>query len=110
MAERTVPEVALDRSSPVPLYFQVAVRMQQLIEEGVLPVGSRLENEVELAERLGVSRPTMRRAIAYLVERGIDANFGEYLMKLAADKEQRECVLEIRLLVCDVSSPNATSC
>ena len=47
---------------------------------------------------------------AYLVERGIDADFGEYLMKLAADKEQRECVLEIRLLVCDVSSPNATSC
>ena len=71
MAERTIPEVALVRSSPVPLYFQVATRMQQLIEEGVLPVGSRLENEVELAERLGVSRPTMRRAIAYLVERGM---------------------------------------
>jgi Mitochondrial glycoprotein len=29
---------------------------------------------------------------AYLEERGIDADFGEYLMKLAADKEQRECV------------------
>jgi Mitochondrial glycoprotein len=27
---------------------------------------------------------------AYLEERGIDADFGEYLMKLAADKEQRE--------------------
>ena len=47
---------------------------------------------------------------AYLVERGIDADFGEYLMKLAADKEQRECALEIWLLVCDVSSPNAMSC
>jgi DNA-binding GntR family transcriptional regulator len=55
----------------VPLYFQVATRMQQLIEDGEMPVGSRLENEVELAERLGVSRPTMRRAIAYLVERGM---------------------------------------
>jgi DNA-binding GntR family transcriptional regulator len=71
MVEPTVPEVALDRTSPVPLYFQVATRMQQLIEDGELPVGSRLENEVELAERLGVSRPTMRRAIAYLVERGM---------------------------------------
>jgi hypothetical protein len=29
---------------------------------------------------------------AYLAERGIDAEFGEYLMKLAADKEQREYV------------------
>jgi len=30
---------------------------------------------------------------AYLTERGVDAEFGEYLMKLAADKEQRECVI-----------------
>ena len=74
MVDRTtgpVPEVSLDRSSPVPLYFQVATRLQQLIEDGEMAVGSRLENEVELAERLGVSRPTMRRAIAYLVERGM---------------------------------------
>jgi DNA-binding GntR family transcriptional regulator len=66
-----VPDVALDRSSPVPLYFQVASRLQKLIEDGELPVGGRLENEVELADRLGVSRPTMRRAIGYLVERGM---------------------------------------
>jgi DNA-binding GntR family transcriptional regulator len=66
-----VPEVRLDRSSPVPLYFQVASRLQEQIEEGVLPVGGRLENEIELADRLGVSRPTMRKAIGYLVERGM---------------------------------------
>lgn len=76
MLERTtvwglVPDLALDRSSPVPLYFQVATRLQRLIEDGELPVGGRLENEVELADRLGVSRPTMRRAIGYLVERGM---------------------------------------
>ena len=66
-----VPNVALDRSSPVPLYFQVATRLQEQIEGGELPVGGRLENEVELADRLGVSRPTMRKAIGYLVERGM---------------------------------------
>jgi DNA-binding GntR family transcriptional regulator len=66
-----VPDVALDRTSPVPLYYQVASRLQEQIEHGVLPVGGRLENEVELADRLGVSRPTMRKAIAYLVERGM---------------------------------------
>lgn len=66
-----LPEVALDRTSPVPLYFQVATRLQQLIEDGEMPVGGRLENEVDLAIRLGVSRPTMRRAIQYLVERGM---------------------------------------
>jgi DNA-binding GntR family transcriptional regulator len=60
-----------DRDSPVPLYFQVATRLQEMIESGVLPVGGKLENEIELAQRLGVSRPTMRRAIQYLVERGM---------------------------------------
>ena len=63
--------VSLDRGSPVPLYFQVATQLEELIESGEMPVGGRLANEVELADRLGVSRPTMRRAIQYLVERGM---------------------------------------
>jgi DNA-binding GntR family transcriptional regulator len=63
--------VEVDRTSPVPLYFQVATRLQELIEKGEIGVGARIENEVDLAERLGVSRPTTRRAIQYLVERGM---------------------------------------
>lgn len=63
--------VTVDRTSPVPLYFQVATRLQELIEKGEIGVGARIENEVDLAERLGVSRPTTRRAIQYLVERGM---------------------------------------
>jgi DNA-binding transcriptional MocR family regulator len=35
------------------------------------PAGTRLENEIVLAEQLGLSRPTMRRAIEYLVDRGL---------------------------------------
>jgi DNA-binding GntR family transcriptional regulator len=66
-----VRPVEVDRTSPVPLYFQVATRLQELIEKGEIGVGARIENEVDLAERLGVSRPTTRRAIQYLVERGM---------------------------------------
>lgn len=66
-----VPDVALDRNSPVPLYYQVASRLQELIERGELAVGTKLPNEIDLAETLGVSRPTMRHAINYLVERGM---------------------------------------
>lgn len=66
-----VPVVPIDRLSPIPLYFQVASRLEQLIESGEIAVGSRLESEIDLAERLGVSRPTMRRSIAYLVDRGL---------------------------------------
>jgi DNA-binding GntR family transcriptional regulator len=65
------PSLRVDRNSPVPLYFQVAQHLEHLIESGELPTGARLENEIDLADQLGLSRPTMRRAIAYLVDRGL---------------------------------------
>lgn len=61
----------LDRSGPVPLYFQIATRIESVILDGTLPPGSRLENEVALGERLGLSRPTIRRAIQDLVDKGL---------------------------------------
>jgi DNA-binding GntR family transcriptional regulator len=64
-------KIPVDRASPVPLYFQVAQELERAIEDGRLVPGSRLDNEVELAERLGLSRPTVRRAIQYLVEQGL---------------------------------------
>lgn len=69
--EQQLESLKVDRSSPVPLYFQVAQALQELIVSGEYPAGSRLENEIHLAQRIGVSRPTMRKAIEYLVERGL---------------------------------------
>ncbi len=63
--------VDLDRSSPVPLYFQVSRQIQAAIEAGQLAPGDRLENEISLADRWGLSRPTMRRAIQELVDKGL---------------------------------------
>ena len=63
--------ITVDRTSPVPLYYQVAQVLEQAIENGDLTPGQRLDNEIALAESLGLSRPTMRRAIQYLVERGL---------------------------------------
>jgi DNA-binding GntR family transcriptional regulator len=65
------PSLRVDRNSPVPLYFQVAQHLEHLIESGELATGTRLENEIDLADQLGLSRPTMRRAIQYLVDRGL---------------------------------------
>lgn len=61
----------LDRSGPVPLYFQLSKRIEAAIESGQLPAGSRLANEIRLAEELGLSRPTVRRAIQDLVDSGL---------------------------------------
>jgi len=63
--------LVVDRSSPVPLYFQVAQSLERAICDGTLPPGTRLDNEVQLAESLGLSRPTMRRAMQYLVDKGV---------------------------------------
>lgn len=48
------------------LYRSVLNKMQQLINEGEYPPGGRLPPERELAERFGVSRPTIREAIVAL--------------------------------------------
>ncbi len=63
--------IALDRASPVPLYFQLAQYVENEIRSGSLNSGDRLENEVKIAEDLGLSRPTVRAAFSYLVDRGL---------------------------------------
>ena len=66
----TIP-VVIDRSSPVPLYHQLAEQLMAAIESGTLGPGDAFENELALADRLDLSRPTVRRAIAELVQRGL---------------------------------------
>ncbi|MDV3128223.1 GntR family transcriptional regulator [Mycobacterium sp. 21AC1] len=63
--------VELDRSSPVPLYYQVAQVFEKAILDGQLKPGDRFENELALASRLNLSRPTTRRAIQELVDKGM---------------------------------------
>lgn len=64
-------EVSIDRGSPVPLYHQLAEQLAKAIEDGVLSPGDTFEKEISLAERLDMSRPTVRRSIAELVARGL---------------------------------------
>ncbi|MGG5258949.1 GntR family transcriptional regulator [Phycicoccus avicenniae] len=68
-----MPEIAvtIDRTSPVPLYHQLAEQLTAAIDSGRLKPGDPFENELALAERLELSRPTVRRAIAELVGRGL---------------------------------------
>ena len=66
-----VTDWPLDRSSPVPLYFQISENLKRAIEDGTLRPGDRLDNELDLTEKLGVSRPTVRQAVQRLVEQGL---------------------------------------
>jgi GntR family transcriptional regulator len=64
-------DITLDRNSPVPLYHQLSSAIEQAITSGVLAPGDRLENELSLTSRLGLSRPTARQAIQELVKKGL---------------------------------------
>lgn len=64
-------DIDLDRRSPVPLYSQLAQSIERAIHSGTLAPGDRLENEVSLTRRLGLSRPTARQAIQELVTKGL---------------------------------------
>ncbi|TCS61945.1 FCD domain-containing protein [Primorskyibacter sedentarius] len=59
---------------PEKLSASVARQIEKLILRGILRPGERLPAERELSERLGVSRPSLREAIADLQERGLLAS------------------------------------
>ncbi len=66
-----LPPLSVDRTSPVPLYFQLAQQLESAVENGTLTPGTLLGNEIDLATRLGLSRPTVRQAIQTLVDKGL---------------------------------------
>ncbi|MFT6451549.1 MAG: GntR family transcriptional repressor for pyruvate dehydrogenase complex [Halocynthiibacter sp.] len=53
------------------LSHSVVHQIEKLILRGILRPGERLPSERDLAERLGVSRPSLREAISELTERGL---------------------------------------
>lgn len=56
---------------PEKLSTSVVRQIEKLILQGILRAGERLPAERELAERLGVSRPSLRDAIAELQKNGL---------------------------------------
>lgn len=71
LPEGGVLPLPIDRSSSTPLYLQLAAGIESAVRDGVLAPGSRLENELALAQRLGLSRPTVRQGIQELVDKGM---------------------------------------
>jgi GntR family transcriptional repressor for pyruvate dehydrogenase complex len=58
-------------SKPVPIADAISEHLEQMILEGVLRPGERLVAERELADKLGVSRPSLREALEKLEARGL---------------------------------------
>ena len=72
MAALAIPvDLRIDRSSPIPLYHQLAEQLSAAVMDGRLEPGDPFENEMAMCERLGLSRPTVRRAIQEMVDQGL---------------------------------------
>jgi GntR family transcriptional regulator len=69
--QRHRPGVALQRDSAIPLYAQIAQALEHEIAQGRLAPSTRLPSESELMQRFGVSRITVRGAIASLAKAGV---------------------------------------
>ena len=66
-----LPDIAIDRASPIPLYFQLAELLELEIASARWKLGARVPSEPDLCRHFDVSRTTIRQALARLEQRGL---------------------------------------
>jgi GntR family transcriptional repressor for pyruvate dehydrogenase complex len=98
-----VAHMPFQKVTPEKLSTAVTRQIEKLILQGILRPGERLPAERDLAEKLGVSRPSLREAVAELQEKGLlttragagiyvadvlGSAFSEALIRLFADHDE----------------------
>jgi GntR family transcriptional regulator len=66
-----LPTARIDRDSPIPFYFQLAEVLEREILSGRWEPGERLPSEPDLCDHFGLSRTTVRQALARLHQEGL---------------------------------------
>ena len=61
---------SIDKTSPLPLYVQVADWLENMIKGKGYQIGTKLPFEGELAQKFQLNRNTIRQAISLLVQKG----------------------------------------
>jgi GntR family transcriptional regulator len=80
--------MSVDLDGPEPLREQIAAVLAARIADGTYQPRRRVPSEADLVEEFDVSRPTVRAAIALLVERGLVVTVrgkGTYVVEQADD-------------------------
>ena len=75
------------------LYQQIADQIRDLIDQGGFEVGTRLPPERDLAQQLGVSRPSLREALIALDVEGrveVRSGSGVYITAVVPDPGPRK--------------------
>jgi GntR family transcriptional regulator len=63
-------DIKLDKSTPVPLYYQLKQQLLERIVSSQLAVDEQIPNEIDIGDALGISRSTVRQAFNELVSEG----------------------------------------
>lgn len=71
LTDEALEHIALDRSSPLPLYFQLKEALRKEINAGRFNSNAAIPSEPEFVIHLHVSRATVRQAITELVHEGL---------------------------------------
>lgn len=71
MSVLELPASQIDRTSPVPFYFQLKRQLVEHIVSGGWKKGERMPSESAICEHFGVSRTTVRQALAELEREGL---------------------------------------
>lgn len=80
----SLQNIKLDKSIPIPLYYQLKREILEMINNGTLKTGEMLPAEPEVCEKLLISRTTVRQAFSELVDDGYLIRFkgkGTYIAK-----------------------------
>ena len=79
---------AIDREGPIPPYRQIAAALRAEIADGTIPVGRRIPTIIEMEDRFGVARDTLRKATQVLKDEGLVETvqgMGIYVVKVPED-------------------------
>lgn len=73
--EQPIRDLSIDRSSPIPAYQQIVTDITKRISQHEWHVSEKLPSEMELSQYYGVSRVTLRQAMAQLEKDDIIERF-----------------------------------
>jgi len=93
-----------ETSKPAPLYERVKQHVLDRVMRGEWADGARLPSELELVEALGVSRMTVHRALRELSAEGLVSRIQGVGTFVAAARQQRTGLLEIRDIAEEITS------
>jgi len=96
--------VLIDRSSPVPYYYQLRQILEAEIASGRIGTGERLPSEAELCNRYGVSRTVVRQTLSDLENESLIVRFKGRGSFVAGPKTSEHLVQSLTSLHEDVQA------